>query len=142
MPKFGAKSLGLLQSAHPDLITLFSAVVEVYDCTILETHRTAARQAELVAADKSQTFNSKHLAYPSLAVDVVPYPVEWPDKLPATASAKEKIQAWGRLYVFAGVVFATAHRLGIKVRWGGAWETGMDPRGNGFQDLAHWELTP
>lgn len=142
MPSFGARSLSQLQTCHPQLITLFAAVVEVHDCSVLEGHRSAARQAELLAADKSQTSNSKHLAYPSLAVDVVPYPVEWPDKLPSTASAKAKIQAWGRWYLFAGVVFTTAQRLGIKVRWGGAWETGMDPRGNGFQDLAHWELKP
>lgn len=141
MPSFGARSLAQLQTCHPQLITLFAAVVEVHDCAILEGHRSAARQADLVRTGASKTHDSRHLALPSLAVDVAPYPIEWPDQL-TVSNSNEPIRrkAWGRWYLFAGVVFATAHRLSIPVRWGGAWAGGMDPRGNRFDDLVHWEL--
>lgn len=143
MPGFGARSLAQLQTCHPQLITLFAAVVEVHDCTILEGHRSAARQSELVAKGASKTHDSRHFALPSLAVDVAPYPIEWPDQmLPSASTEVMRRKAWGRWYLFAGVVFATAHRLSIPVRWGGAWAGGMDPRGNRFDDLVHWELAP
>lgn len=138
MPAFGATSLSRLQTCHPDLVRLFAEVVRIYDCTVIEGHRTASRQAELVKSGASKTNDSKHLAYPSLAVDVAPYPVEWPDKL--LAPEKDRRQSWGRWYVFAGIVFATAERMGVKVRWGGSWDGDMDPRHNRFDDLPHWDL--
>lgn len=147
MFKFGKTSEERLAQAHPDLQRLFRAVITVIDCTIIETHRSAERQVLLLRANKTETLNSYHLPLPSLAVDAVPYPVEWPDQLEKkmregdrTITPKRVLQSWGRLYLFAGVVYTKAHELGIEVEWGGAWRTHMDPRGNGFQDLAHWQL--
>jgi peptidoglycan L-alanyl-D-glutamate endopeptidase CwlK len=142
MPAFGATSLSRLQTCHPDLIRLFAEVVRVYDCTVLEGHRTEARQAQLVKSGASKTHDSKHLAYPSLAVDVAPFPIEWPDQLTQKRemNAQRVRQSWVRWGIFAGIVFATAERMGIKVRWGGSWDGDMDPRGNRFEDYPHWEL--
>lgn len=143
MPGFGAVSMSRLETCHPDLIRLFAEVVRVMDCTIIEGHRTTARQTELVAQKKSKTHDSKHLALPSRAVDVAPYPIEWPDQMNRkTTTEVERVQAWGRWYLFAGIVFKTAEQMGIGVRWGGSWDGDMDPRGNKFVDLLHWELKP
>jgi hypothetical protein len=53
-----------------------------------------------------------------MAIDVVPYPVDW-----------DNINAF---YEFAGRVKQKADELGIKVRWGGDFD--------GFFDGPHWEL--
>ena len=78
---------------------------------------------------------SKHLAEPlSMAVDVVPYPVEW------------NRQGQERMRHFAGFVFGVASQLGITdLRWGGDWDgdvwTSRDGlRDQSFMDLPHYEL--
>lgn len=125
MPSFSSKSKAKLDTCHPDLIRLFEEVVKRRDCTILEGHRTLERQKELFNADppRTKTMNSKHLTSPSIAVDVMPYPIDWEDK--------------DEQYKFASLVFDTAMRMGIRVRWGGWFRA----KGNKiFYDSPHWEL--
>ena len=43
------------------------------------------------------------------------------------------------LCVIAGVMFACANELNIKIRWGGMWDE-SDMRNNKFNDLYHFEL--
>lgn len=43
--------------------------------------------------------------------------------------------------IVAGVMFACASELGIKIRWGGMWSQSGDIRDNKFNDLYHFELT-
>ena len=62
--------------------------------------------------------NGKHNKKPSLAVDVVPYPVDWSD-----------IERFIR---FGWFVKGLAIGLGIKIRWGGDWKR--------FKDYPHFEL--
>lgn len=135
MPNFSQRSLGHLHTCHPDLVVLFKAVIKRYDCTVLEGQRTEERQRELVRTGKSKTMASKHLAEPlSMAVDVVPYPVEW------------NRQGQERMRHFAGFVFGVASQLGITgLRWGGDWDgdvwTSRDGlRDQSFMDLPHYEL--
>ena len=93
-------------------------MIQEVDCTVLEGHRTPERQALLLTQGKSKTMKSKHLEEPSLAVDVMPYPIYWDDK-----SMQRK---------FALIVYQKAMDLGIRVKWGGSWKT--------FYDGPHWEL--
>lgn len=116
--EFGKSSKEKLATCHPDLQRLFNEVIKVYDCTVIEGHRTMERQLELVAAGKSRTKNSKHLTNPSKACDVVPNPVDWEDL--------------HRFRELAAVVIRIAHELGIKVKWGGTFR--------GFFDGPHWEI--
>ena len=44
------------------------------------------------------------------------------------------------LCVVAGVMFACANELNIKIRWGGDWDSDSDVRDNKFNDLYHYEL--
>ena len=118
MNSFSNKSKERLDTCHPDLIRLFNAVLKDKDCTILEGHRSRLRQEKLLVEGKTQTLRSNHLHSPSLAVDVMPYPIDWDDRL-------------GQ-HEFATMVYDKAIELGIKVRWGGRFKN--------FYDAPHWEI--
>ena len=127
MPAFGDRSIRALSTAHPLLQELFQAVVKTYDCAVLEGHRNETAQEQAFAAGKSLLHwpYGKHNQLPSLAVDVVPWPVRWDDPK--------------SFWHFAGYVQAMAHGLGIKIRWGGDWD-GNPMTENRLEDLPHFEL--
>lgn len=128
MPKLSQKSIERLASCHSDLRLLFSEVAKHYDITILCGHRNKEEQDEAFRSGKSkiQWPNGKHNSFPSLAVDVVPYPIDWNDKI--------------RFYHFAGFVRGIAARLDMKIRWGGDWDGDFDFKDQNFFDLPHFEL--
>lgn len=128
MNSFSGKSAERLATCHPDLQKLFNEVVLHYDCTVTCGHREKEEQDEAVRTGKSKLAwpNSKHNSFPSQAVDVVPFPIDWNDLT--------------RFYHFAGFVLATAKRLGIRVRWGGDWNGDLKFKEEKFKDLPHWEL--
>lgn len=128
MPSFGERSKKALESAHPKLRLLFEEVVKAYDCAVLCGFRNEADQEEafLKGFSKVHFPNSKHNSYPSLAVDVVPWPLNWKEER--------------KFYQFSGYVLATAERLGIKVRWGGDFNQDGSLTNDPFVDLPHWEL--
>ena len=126
MPSFGAKSLAALETCDFQLQRLFYEVVKHFDCSILEGHRTLERQQQLYAEHKTRTMRSQHLAEPSRAVDVAPYPTDWTDT--------------ARFRVFGGFVLGVASQLGIALRWGGDWDGDTDLKDQTFDDLVHFEL--
>ena len=128
MPTFGKSSIIALESAHPDLQRLFREVIKHVDCKVLEGHRDKVAQDAAVAAGHSKTPwpTSKHNAKPSLAVDVVPFPVSWTDTK--------------RFFYLAGFVKATAAHLGLRIRWGGDWDSDNDFSDQKFVDLPHYEI--
>lgn len=130
MPKFGDKSKAELATAHPDLQRLFNEVIKTFDCVVLEGHRGEAAQEEAVRTGKSKIHwpNGNHNKLPSRAVDVAPYPVNWKDTQ--------------RFYYFAGYVKGIASTLGLKIRWGGDWDSDTDLHDQTFYDLPHFELLP
>lgn len=133
MPKFGKKSQERLATCHPDIVKIMEKVIEIYDFTVLEGVRSPERQKELVAQGKSKTLNSKHLPGPdglSRAIDIAPYPVSW----------EESTDNLGRFYFLAGIVFAIAEELGIKIRWGLDWDMDKDFTDNTLNDYPHFEL--
>jgi peptidoglycan L-alanyl-D-glutamate endopeptidase CwlK len=104
-------------------------VVQGWDCQVLEGKRSEEQQKINVATHVSQTLASKHvypLGAPSLAVDVVPYPLNWNDLI--------------RFYTFGGFVLGTARKLGIHIRWGGDWDSDHVLDDQTFMDLPHYEL--
>ena len=82
MYKYSKWSTGRLASAHPDLQHLFNEVIKVIDCTVVYGHRTEAEQEEMVRKGYSKLKypNSNHNKVPSLAVDAIPYPIDWNDR--------------------------------------------------------------
>jgi len=128
MARFGRTSMSRLNTCDEDLVELFEKVVERFDCSVLEGHRGEKLQNKYFDEGKSKLKfpNGKHNDYPSNAVDVVPYPVDWEDT--------------DRMYYFAGFVKGIAHAMGIPIRWGGDWDDDTEVKDTGFKDLPHFEL--
>jgi len=137
MYKFSKRSRDNLSTASTNLQKLFNEVIKEVDCTVICGHRSPEEQFELfkkgrenknfkwVVVDKSKVVTnidgrakkSNHNYLPSRAVDVVPYPLDWND-----------IAAFKKL---GEVVKRKAKELGIKISWGGDWQT--------LKDYPHYE---
>ena len=120
MPKLSTKSQTKLNTCHSDLIKLIEAVAETEKCAVICGHRGKAEQEKAFAsgASKARFGQSKHNSKPSLAVDVVPLPLDWED-IPAFEKLGEKIMA-------------KAEELGINIRWGRDFTN--------LKDYPHFEL--
>jgi peptidoglycan L-alanyl-D-glutamate endopeptidase CwlK len=128
MPSFSKRSCERLATCDPRLQLVFNTAIEHFDCSILEGHRSETRQKEMFETGRSQVQfpESKHNSLPSLAVDVMPYPIDFEDR--------------ERMHLFAGFVLATARNLGVRLRWGGDWDSDTEVADNRFDDLVHFEL--
>lgn len=130
MPKVGEQSLKRLDTCDERIQKVLNEVIKHYDFMILEGTRTVEQQQQYYKEGKSKldgiNKKSKHQSYPSLAVDIAPYPIDWNDSK--------------RFYYLAGLVIATANSMGIKLRWGGDWDSDGDFKDNTFNDLPHFEL--
>ena len=138
MPTFSSKSKSNLSTCDTRLQRIFNKVVETYDCTIIEGHRDKEAQNKAYADGKSQLRwpNGAHNKLPSLAVDVAPYPIDWGDKAKTNS---QRLKVLARFYHFAGYVQAVADSMGIKIRWGGDWDSDKIFDDQAFDDLPHFE---
>lgn len=128
MPAFGKSSLDKLATCDPRLQKVFNEVIKHFDCTVIEGHRGEEAQNKAFAEGKSKLKypQGKHNKTPSLAADVLPYPIDWNDT--------------NRMRYFAGFVVGIAATMGIKLRWGGDWNQNTELKDNSFNDLPHFEL--
>lgn len=128
MPNYSSRSTKELATCDERLQLVFNEVIKRFDCSILKGHRKKEEQDEKyrLGLSKVQYPNSKHNFFPSLAVDVAPYPVDWRDR--------------ERFHYFAGYVVGTAISLGVRIRWGGDWDKDTQVKDNAFDDLPHFEL--
>ena len=144
MPKFSKSSLDKLNTAHPKLIKIMNEAIKRYDFKVLYGHRSPEEQFELFK--KGRTFTngswvktgsvvtnldgtvkkSKHNYYPSHAVDIVPYPIDW-----------NNLQ---RFKDMAKIVIEVAKELNIKIIWGADWDMDGDIKEHTFIDYPHFEL--
>ncbi len=81
MPKFSNRSKERLSTCDQRLQDIMNEAIKEFDFSVLEGHRTLARQKQLFDEGRSQIDGirkkGKHNYTPSRAVDVVPYPVDW-----------------------------------------------------------------
>lgn len=128
MYSFSKSSHIKLSSCHPRLQELFTEVIKYYDCTVIQGWRSNEEQNEYFRTGRSKLRGgqSKHNASPSLAVDVVPCPIDWHD--------------YKRFYHFSGIVRGIAFSLEIPIRWGGDWDNDNNFKDQTFHDLPHFEL--
>lgn len=128
MNQFSPLSKAKLENCHPHLQDLFNEVIKHYDCTVICGYRGQPEQEEAFRSGKSKLRypSSKHNQMPSLAVDVVPYPIDWTDS--------------ARFFHFAGFVLAIATLRGISIRWGGDFNSNNIFKDESFVDMPHWEL--
>lgn len=103
----------------------------ILDFSIVCGHRTKEEQDRALAEGKSKVSwpKGKHNFYPSKAMDLCPF-------------VNGKL-SWNKLHccVLAGLVLAVAKMEGVKLRWGGNWNSDGEPiTDQAFQDLVHFEL--
>ena len=120
MYHFGERSESNLMTCHEDIQLVMRAVIEVFDFSIICGHRIAQEQndAEARGASFLTWPYSRHNTIPSLAVDAVPYPVDWEDI--------------NKFFELAGHVRMVAHLFDIPLEWGGEWAK--------IKDYPHWQL--
>jgi peptidoglycan L-alanyl-D-glutamate endopeptidase CwlK len=135
MPKFSQESFSKLSTCHHDLQVLFFEVIKYFDCSIIEGYRNEIDQEKAFASGNTKLHypNGKHNHQPSMAVDVMPYPVNYRDN---------RLLLW-----FGGYVMGIAQRLKDEgkmehsVRWGGAWDgLGKLDQFGQLNDADHFEL--
>ena len=129
---FSKNSQYQLETCDVELQQVMQHVIKHIDFKILEGYRCPKRQDTLFKEGKSKlkAGQSKHNQEPSLAVDIAPYPIDYSNDLKNLA----------RWYYLAGSMKATAEMLGIKMRWGGDWDSDNDFSDQNFDDLGHFEL--
>jgi peptidoglycan L-alanyl-D-glutamate endopeptidase CwlK len=122
MPQLSAASRTRLAGAHPLLQKLFAAVAIDTPILVLDSQRGRKAQEQAFALGHSRAHfgQSAHNWAPAIALDVVPFPLDWEDT--------------ARFKALAKIVKAKAAELDIPLQWGGDWKT--------LVDMPHYELTP
>ena len=143
MYKLGTKSMEQFETLHPDIQMILSYLIRYYDFSVLEGHRTKARQIQLHRDGKSKldgiTSRSKHQSLPSMAVDIMPYKK-------GTNAFEDNEKERARFYTMMGMVKVIAAMLleqGLithQVRFGMDWDGDDTFRDQTFDDLPHFEL--
>lgn len=142
MATFSKDSEAKLLTVCPQLQKILYAAIFIMDFTVLEGLRNAEDQNKAVETGNSKVHwpNSKHnrLKLPdgtfdyekSAAVDLVPYPVQWPNL--QTQTTKEYARRLGAFYRLAGIIETIAKIQGVRIRWGGDFKS--------FFDGPHFEI--
>ena len=120
MPTFSQRSVNELATLDDKLVSVLLKAIQRYDFTILQGPRGEEEQNAAYEAGTSKLRwpHSRHNTLPSKAVDIAPYPIDWDDI--------------GRFKDLACIILELCAMEGVKVRWGGNWET--------FKDYPHYEL--
>lgn len=128
--QLGKRSIKLLDQCAPEIIKLITEAAKdsPIDFIITCGHRTKEEQDAAYASGNSKLKwpQSKHNSYPSNAVDVIPYPVDWKDI--------------GRFKILWKHIMDTAVRLDIKIRSGADFNMNGDTTDDRFKDWPHYEL--
>ncbi len=125
MPTLSASSQARLDLAHPLLRKLFAACAADPECppfAVLDSQRGRQAQEKAFALGHSRAHfgQSAHNWSPAVALDVVPYPIDWNNLT--------------RFKALSAFVLAKAAKLGVPITWGGSWKS--------LKDMPHYELTP
>jgi peptidoglycan L-alanyl-D-glutamate endopeptidase CwlK len=100
--------------------------IKVSDFSVICGFRGEKEQNEAYARGNSKLKwpQSKHNQTPSMAVDIVPYPIDWNDELRFRTLGAVVKEIWSQL--------PPEKKEGYELSWGGDWKT--------FKDLPHFEL--
>lgn len=125
---FGKSSLKNISECHLDLQKVLHTAIEIIDFSVIQGERNEEDQNKAYdkGLSKLRYPQSKHNHSPSLAVDIVPYPIDWNDR--------------ERFCLLAGIIKGMAHTLGVNIRWGGDFNGNNIMSDDTFSDLPHFEL--
>lgn len=134
-------SLSRLSLCDGDLVVTLSYVDRIYPFEVICGHRSREEQnvAFLNGKSKVEYPNSKHNFLPSLAVDIAPK-VNGKLILANDSTSLNYQKELRQIYHFCGFVLAVFFNKGIKVKWGGDWDSDLDIIEKNFNDLYHFEL--
>lgn len=120
-----------LRNAHPLLIKLFTAVSLRTPIKILDSQRGKAAQELAFRTGHSKVHfgQSAHNWSPSIAVDVVPLPLDWRNSSRFISLGKQ-------------FVLPIAKEMNIPIRWGADFNMNGNYTDDNFVDLPHYELNP
>lgn len=127
MPSFSPRSLAHLASCHPDLARVCKELIKTFDFSVLCGHRSKAAQQAAVKNGVSRAAfpTSKHNQWPSLAIDVAPYPINWNDI--------SRFHSLWRGFCEAAEDLRRKGKISSHFAWGGDWQN--------FKDYPHIEIT-
>lgn len=128
MYKFGTKSVSRLATCDVRLQEILNEAIKFIDFSVLCGHRGEADQNKAFRDGNSKLPypNSKHNSYPSLAVDIAPYPIDWDDTV--------------RFAHLIGIMRGIARMKGYNLRVGIDWDADGEIRDHQFLDFPHIEL--
>jgi len=128
VPSFGKISKQRMVGVSLDLKVILGEAIKHVDFSIIWGHRDMGSQNQAYSDGMSQKRwpESKHNAWPSHAVDIVPYPNGY-------QSTTEEF------YEMATYIYQAASREGIQIRWGGHWKN-YTGKGELDRDWSHFEL--
>lgn len=129
MPSFSRKSRDRLSTCDERIQKVCKEAIKFFDFSVIYGHRTIEEQDELYAQGRTkpgrivtwkQGGESVHNTYPSLAVDLAPWPIDWSDTV--------------RFGELAGIIKYVAWQMGVDMTWGGDWPN--------FKDYPHYQTRP
>lgn len=126
--KFGPTSRLRLATCDIRLQEIANEALKTMDISVICGHRNQPEQDAAVRAGLSKTPwpTSKHNSFPSMAMDVAPYPINWSET--------------GRFESMAALLLNIARRKGVKLRWGADWNMNGRTEDERFRDWPHFEL--
>ncbi len=104
--KFSKRSIKNLETCSGSIQDLLNEAIKYYDFTVLCGFRDKKAQNDAYEKGYSKLRfpHSRHNKYPSNAVDVVPYPIDWDDTK--------------RFLELNRIIMKCADELDIKIDWG------------------------
>jgi peptidoglycan L-alanyl-D-glutamate endopeptidase CwlK len=141
MPQFGKGSLDKLNTCHTDIQKVMHKAIKYIDFTILYGHRGEEEQTEIYAQGRTKPGQivthtpwpkSEHNKFPSTAVDVAPFPIDWNDLARFDYLA-------GRIIQIADEMLE-AGEISHKLIWGHDWDGDNELKDTKFIDRPHFQL--
>ena len=121
MPSLGKRSKKNRDECHVELQGVLDEAINHFDFSIICGFRGREEQERAFAEgnSKAQWGQSKHNVSPSMAFDVIPYPLGF------EADDED-------FYKMATYILGAASKRGVHLKWGGHFKS--------LKDLAHFEL--
>lgn len=142
MANFGRRSREELNTCHPDLIVIAEYVIDFFDFSVIEGHRSLALQLKYYKEGRSKidgvTRLGNHNYEPSLAYDIYPYPI--PDLTKFTDKDKARFYQMSGYFLMAAQILYKQGKITHLIRLGLDWDRDGDFKDQSFDDLPHVEL--
>lgn len=128
MPYFGERSKKNLETCCIEIQLIMNEAIKGWDFSVICGHRSAREQNEAYRSGKSKVRypDSKHNMFPSDAIDITPYPINYKDI--------------GSFYLLVGYIIRVAEEKGVKLKYGGDWDGDRKTADQTFHDLGHLEI--